>query len=206
VLGPPTDGARRRSPIVLVIAALVVLAAGGAAVVVSGVLKHGSTAPRPIGPLEKTTTGPSTNATPSATSSSQSPRVVIHGLQTPFAVDGARFAVFVNARQAWTTFANTVSAGPGNRWVLVTVRVRNMTRVGFDPRVLHYRLMAGDIDYFPDLSYGTGPALRQPPNPLAGGELVQAELAFHVPTSAIGLELAFDPTGGHERVEVRLGR
>jgi hypothetical protein len=196
------------------VAVIVVLAVAGVAVVLSGVLKHGSTPSGPIRPLEKTTSGGSgqttsggSEKTTTAASSSGTPRVVVGSLKVPFVVDGARFAVFVNARQAWTKFTDTVSAGPGRQWVLVTVRVRNITRLGFDPRVLHYRLLAADgVDYFPNLAYGTGPALHLPPNPLTGGQLVQAELAFDVPTSAPGLELAFDPTGGHERVEVPLGR
>ncbi len=120
---------------------------------------------------------------------------------------GARFAVFVEPKQAWTTFVRRVPPARGSRWVLVSVVVRNLTRVGFDPRVLHYRLTAtGGAAYFPDLARGTGPAVRQAPHPLAVGALTQAELAFQVPNAAAGLQLAFDPTGKHERVVVALGQ
>jgi hypothetical protein len=133
-----------------------------------------------------------------------------HGTGTPFVLAGARFAVFVNARQKWTTFAKTVSPGPGNRWLLVTVRVRNLTRTALnplDPRALHYRLVApGGVNYFPNLSYGTGPDVSKPPRPLGRQALTQAELAFEVPTSAPPLQLVFDPYGRTGSVSVALGQ
>lgn len=200
---------------------IALLAAAGAAVVLSGVAKPGSATRRPILPLERTTTsgpnaatdgantttGDNPNAATTTGGPPPAPKVVVHGAGTPVVVDRARFTVLVDAQPAWASFARTVSAGPGNRWVVVTMSVRNVARVGFDPRVLHYRLIsAGGVDFFPDLRYGTGPAARLPPNALADGEVAQVELAFRVPTSAAGLRLAFDPTGGLERVEIRLGR
>jgi hypothetical protein len=226
--GSALDRTRRRFPLVPAIAVIALLAAAGAAVVLSGVAKPGSATRGPILPLERTTTsGPSTTTSgPNATTAGANattgdnrntttttlappaaPKLVVRGAGTPVVVDRARFTVLVNAQPAWASFAKTVSPGPGNRWVAVTMSVRNIARVRFDPRVLHYRLIsAGGVDFFPDLRYGTGPAARLTPNGLADGEVVQVELAFRVPTSAAGLRLAFDPTGGLERVEIRLGR
>ncbi|HEX3872834.1 MAG TPA: hypothetical protein VHW26_01730 [Solirubrobacteraceae bacterium] len=190
---------RRRLGRIAVGVLVILVLIAGVAVVLHDKTSKSPTTPAVIHPVQKTTTnGAAGNQVP----------VAAHVPQTPFELAGARFAVFVNSRETWTAFAKTVSPGPGNRWVLVAVRVRNLTRTGFDPRVLHYRLMApGNLDFFPDLTYGTGPNLHLPPSPLAIGALTQAELAFKVPTSASGLQLAFDPTSGqHERVVVSLGQ
>jgi hypothetical protein len=133
--------------------------------------------------------------------------VLARAAGTPFVLAGARFDVSVGGRAPWTAFAATASAGRGNRWELVAVEVENLTRKSFDPRVLHYRLIAaaGETMYFPALQYGTGPDVARPANPLALGGIAEVELGFAVPSAASGLELAFDPTGMHRRVVVALG-
>lgn len=127
-----------------------------------------------------------------------------HAPKVPFTFEGARFAVFPNPKQAWTTFAARVSAGPGNRWVLVSVRTRNLTLAAFDPRLAQYRLIGADgVNYLPNATYGTD--LHGPARKLAPGALAQVELAFQVPAAAQGLQLAFDPTGRHKLTYVALG-
>jgi hypothetical protein len=195
---------RRRGPIaaVGVIAVVVVVVA---AVVLAG---RGSSSPtRPAPAVAGASTGPGETATATGGGpATAGGPVSAHGTRTPFVLAGARFAVFANPKEPWTRFAKRVSAGPGMRWELVTVRVRNLTRTDLDPRALHYRLIAAaGVNYFPNLAYGTGPDVRRPPRPLAPQALVQAKLAFAVPVSATGLELAFDPAGRPQRVVVTLG-
>jgi hypothetical protein len=133
-------------------------------------------------------------------------QVSTHVTRTPFEIAGARFAVFANPAEPWASFTNRVSAGSGMRWELVTVRVRNLTRTNLDPRALHYRLITpAGVTYLPNLAYGTGPDVKRPPRPLAPEALVEAKVAFQVPVSATGLELAFDPTGRNIRIVVPLG-
>jgi hypothetical protein len=144
---------------------------------------------------------------PQTTSSAPTPQTAVftRAARTPFVLAGARFSVFVNNNEAWASFAKTASAGRGKRWEIVTVDVTNLTRSGFDPRVLHYRLMGRDVNYFADLAYGTAADASKPPRPLARGALVQVKLAFRVPDAAAGLQLAFDPTGHPARLLVTLG-
>ena len=152
-------------------------------------------------PTQTTLTPSPATPTPPATTTAGS-----HGPGTPFVIAGARFAVFVNPRQTWTAFTKTVPPAPGSKWLLVTVRVRDLTRDNLDPRVLHYRLVStGGQNYFPKLAYGTGPDVGRAPHPLARGALVQAELAFQVPVAAPPLQLAFDPFGKKGSVSVALG-
>jgi hypothetical protein len=184
---------------VLALAIIVVLAGVAAAAILLGVGAKRSTPTGLIRPLEKTTT----NGSPSTPASTAHLRTT----RTPFEAGQVRFVVLVNSPQAWTNFARHVKPGAGNRWVLVTVLAQNLGRVGFDPRVLHYRLIANDgANYFPDLTYGTGPHVHIKPRPLPIGAQTQAELAFAVPRSAVGVQLAFDPTGKHQRVVVGLGQ
>jgi hypothetical protein len=179
---------------------VVAVGAGAAIVLLNGRAGPGPTQTGPIGPIQRTTTT-GTPSTPALTP------IINRRSGTPFVLDGARFNVLVGTQLAWTAFAKTSSPGPGNRWVLVTVVVHNISRAGFDPRVLHYRLVGpGGVNYFPNLGYGSGPDLRMPPNPVAIGAAAEAELAFQVPAGTGGLELAFDPTGKHERVLVRVAR
>jgi hypothetical protein len=125
----------------------------------------------------------------------------------PFVIGGMRFAVFTHAKQRWTAFAASTPAGGGKRWLLVTVRARNLTRPGFDPTALAYRVLGADgASYTPDPAYGTGSAVRPRPAVATGrGALVQAELAFRVPSLASGLRLAFYPAGASDEVVAGLG-
>jgi hypothetical protein len=197
--GPANGRSRRRSAVIVVLAVAAVLGAAVAAVVVTGLTSKGQSSPTLIHPLQASTTGVSPPGGP--------PAARLHRTKHAFIVGGVRFAVFADPNQAWTTFVRRVPPAQGSRWVLVTLVVRNLSRVGFDPRVLHYRLIAaGGPAYFPDLGRGTGPDVRRAPHPLAVGALTQAQLAFQVPNAAAGLQLAFDPTGRHERVVVALGQ
>jgi hypothetical protein len=120
-------------------------------------------------------------------------------------VGRARYAVFVNPEQSWTSFART-DAGPGRRWEAVTVRVRNLGTAGFDPRVLAYRVIdARGASYAPDATVGTGSALGGPGHPLGPDALVEARLGFRVPRSAGALRLSFVPTPGAPAIVVGLG-
>jgi hypothetical protein len=128
-----------------------------------------------------------------------------HGLRDPFVIGGLRLAVFHNPFQSWTSFERA-AAGPGLRWEAVTVRVRNLSMTGFDPRVLDYRLLDGKgRSYAPVASAGTGPALGRPPRPLGAGQLVETRLGFRVDRAAAGLELRFSLAAGGPTVIVRLG-
>jgi hypothetical protein len=199
-------GRPRPRPAILTAAALAILAAGAAVAWLTGLTSSGKPATRSglISPLEETTTnGTTTNG---GSASPVSP-VINRQTNTPFVLAGARFVVSANATQPWTDFKRTVHPGPGRRWLLVGMQVRNISRAGFDPRVLHYRVTTrSGVTYFPNVRYGTGPDVNHPANPVRVGATVQVELAFQVPTSAAGLQLAFDPTGQHERLVVALGR
>jgi uncharacterized protein DUF4352 len=184
-----------------------VVAVGAAIVLLGGRAGPGPTQTGPIGPIQRTTTTITPSAPAATPSTPAAPPIINRTSGTPFVLDGARFNVLVGTQLAWTAFAKGLSPGPGNRWVLVTVTVHNISRAGFDPRVLHYRLVGtGGVNYFPNLGYGSGPDLRMPPNPVAIGGTAEAELAFQVPAGTGGLELAFDPTGRHERVLVAIGQ
>jgi hypothetical protein len=197
--GGPWSSRRRLGLIV----SLALIAVAAVAVVLALRPSGGPTAPAPA--TSRSTSGETARATRGGPATASAP-VSAHGTRTPFVLAGARFAVFANPKEPWTRFAKRVSAGPGMRWELVTVRVRNLTRTDLDPRALHYRLIAAaGVNYFPNLAYGTGPDVRRPPRPLAPQALVQAKLAFAVPVSATGLELAFDPAGRPQRVVVTLG-
>jgi hypothetical protein len=176
---------------------LIVVAAAVAAVLVLG--GTGSSAPpvrRPAAPISSA----STTTKPPAIAPSE-----VHPYRSAFEVAGLRIAVFPNPRQRWTRFADHVSPGAGMSWELVSLSVRNLRRSRFDPRVLHYRLLAPNGQaYFPNPSFGTTPDVGKPPQPIALQGLSQVELAFQVPTSAAGLELAFDPAGRPDRVLVSL--
>ncbi|HEY5198465.1 MAG TPA: hypothetical protein VIJ51_15700 [Solirubrobacteraceae bacterium] len=204
VLSAPHQRSRSRTGIV-VVTVLVILAAAGAAIWLTGLASTGSARHGAISPLEKTTAeGATPNGAAAAVPASP---VIARTTDAAFVLAGASFEASANSSLPWTDFKRTVSAGPGNRWLLVDVRVRNISRVGFDPRVLHYRVTTPTgATYFPNLAYGTAPAARRPANPVPIGAVVQVELAFQVPESAAGLKLAFDPTGRHERLVVALGR
>jgi capsular exopolysaccharide synthesis family protein len=199
VLGPPRGrrGPAPRRRIVVAAVGLIVVAAAVAAVLVLG--GTGSSAPpvrRPAAPISSA----STTTKPPAIAPSE-----VHPYRSAFEVAGLRIAVFPNPRQRWTRFADHVSPGAGMSWELVSLSVRNLRRSRFDPRVLHYRLLAPNGQaYFPNPSFGTTPDVGKPPQPIALQGLSQVELAFQVPTSAAGLELAFDPAGRPDRVLVSL--
>ena len=143
-------------------------------------------------------------ATAPITETKSDPPVLMRRARSPFILTGVRFDVVVNAQEAWTAFARFVSPGFGKQWELVTVESRNLTRKDFDPRRLNYRLVgAGDVNYFPNLAYGTAHRSGRA-HPLAAGAQTRIDLAFAVPASATRLQLAFDPTGRPERVLVSL--
>lgn len=128
--------------------------------------------------------------------------------RAPFVVNGVRWAVFANPQQSWARKVRRTAAGPGQKWLLVAVRVRNLTRVGFDPRVLSFQIFdRSGRAYFPDPRAGTGRRRSLPPEPVPLGGTGQAELAFRVPEEAGRFTLLFDAgengTGG--ATKVRLG-
>jgi hypothetical protein len=188
---------QRRTRAGLVLAVIVILGAGATvAVMRDGRASRQPAALVPIHPIEET----KSRVAPSSSSG-----VIARGPDAPFVVAGARFTVSASAHQPWATFTKRSRPRTGSRWLLVTVKVGNLTRAGFDPRVLHYRVIdAGGTNYFPNLAYGTGADVHRPARPVPVNKVVQAELAFQVPTGAARLRLAFDPTGRHERVVVAL--
>jgi hypothetical protein len=195
---PPSDTARSRPsaprsrrPLQALVLALGVAAAAALATLPTS---KAPTQPAAIPPTTKTTI--KVPPTP----------VLAYSHGRTFTLAGARFTVFVNDDDRWATFTKTVSPGRGDRWELVTVNVKNLTRSDFDPRVLHYRVLAGRVAYFPNTAYGTAPDARRPPRPVARGRTVDVELAVRVPVTTSGLELAFDPLGQPARVTVTLGR
>ena len=148
--------------------------------------KEGAGAPEATAPSASTSPEidkPSAIDEPKATSPPRRvPNFQTRPTRDPFLVDGVRWAVFVDPQQSWTRFARRVSPGPGQRWLLVAVRTRNLSRENFDPRVLDYQVLGADRRaYFPSRRFGTGKRLGRPPVPLATDETGQSELAFRVP-------------------------
>jgi hypothetical protein len=132
------------------------------------------------------------------------PGPVVHGLRGPFVVGGARFAVFRDPQQGWTSFRRR-SPGAGKVWMAVTVLVRNFSLADFDPRALTYRVFDGaGTAYAPDRRIGTAPAQARPPRPLAAGQLAEARLGFRIDPGAPGLQLRFSPVPGGPPVVVSL--
>jgi hypothetical protein len=192
-----SGGPRRRPSRRIIVGALVIVLAVVAVVVVGRQGSKSPGGPAVIHPFVHTST---------TIGGTGGPPILAHAAGTSFVLTGARFEVYLAGRQPWTAFAAKVSPGPRKRWVLVDVEVQNLTRKGFDPRVLHYRLLgAGGATFFPRPSYGTGPDVNRPPRPLGVGGRTEVELAFGVLNAATRLELAFDPTGQHKRVVVALG-
>lgn len=201
---------RGLSPWVIGGSILALVVAGGAiALVASGRLKggasHPATSSSPTAASGPRLSGSPTPAAPVPPAGGAP--VQVHAARVQFTLAGLQLTVFGAPQEPWTRFVKHVPAGPGQRWELVTVRVTNLTRAGFDPRVLHFRLAdARGQTYYPDRKAGTGPAVGRPPHPLARGQLGQAEVAFRVPQSASGLSLLFNPTTQRLRLQVPLDR
>lgn len=126
-------------------------------------------------------------ATPAAGLEASAPR--LRTLRDPFELDGVRWAVFSAPSQPWTRFQNQVLPGPGRRWVLISVRVRNLSRARFVPNGLGYRLADDSgTEFTPDPGHSTdgaaGPVIPQ-------NGLGQVQLAFKVPAAATGLTLRY---------------
>lgn len=126
---------------------------------------------------------------PAAASGLDASAARLRTVRDPFVLDGVRWAVFASPSQSWTQFTQSAAPGPGKRWMLVAVRVRNLSRGSFVPDGLGYRLTddAG-TGYAADPEHSTtgaaGPAI-----PING--LDQVQLAFRVPAGATGLTLRY---------------
>ncbi|UTI64655.1 hypothetical protein NBH00_00245 [Paraconexibacter antarcticus] len=126
-------------------------------------------------------------AAPAAGLQASAPR--LRTLRDPFELDGVRWAVFAAPSQPWTRFQKRVLPGPGRRWVLISVRVRNLSRARFVPNGLGYRLSDDSgTEFTPDPGHSTD-AAAGPVIPQNG--LGQVQLAFKVPAAATGLTLRF---------------
>lgn len=187
-----------------VAAVSLVLAATAAAALSTGGSRHPSAArpptsgPAPAVPTALPPTAPPPGALPATARQATGRR---------FVISGAAFVVSGAPRGPWTRFSTRVAPGPGRRWRLVDVTVTNLTRVGFDPHRLHYRLVdASGTTYFPERDRGTHPGARTPLGYLSRGQSSDTELAFRVADSATQLQLRFNPTMRHFRVEVPLGK
>lgn len=123
-----------------------------------------------------------------------------HPTRNPFDVGNVRYAVFVAPHQGWTQFTQQAPTAPGKRWLLISVRTRNLGRTGFDPLKLPYSVSEGGqggTTYAPDPRYGSGPQLHARDVPLAVNGLTQTQLAFLVPATARNLRLHFTAGPGH---------
>lgn len=143
----------------------------------------------------------SNNDTPAAPAPATA---LVRALRDPFELDGVRWATFVSPSQPWTAFAGRVSPGPGNRWLLVAVRVRNLSRGRLDPAALGYAVVddAGRR-ITPDPQHSTAPGSG---TDVPVGSPGQVDLAFRVPARATQLHLRFAtrPRGG-TAIDVPLG-
>lgn len=133
------------------------------------------------------------------------PGATVRALDDPFVLSGVRWAVFADPQQPWTAFASLTSAGPGRRWLLVTVRVHNLVGPPFSPSTRGYVVVddAGAV-VRPDRNHGT-PA--QAADTVSRDSYGTVHLAFRVPTRSSPLRLRFRAGPGAARiVEVPLGR
>jgi hypothetical protein len=143
------------------------------------------------------------DSSPAPAAATAASGTLVRALRDPFELQGVRWAVFATPSQPWTAFADRVSPGAGRRWVLVAVRVRNLSRARFAPADLGYALLDDSGRRIaPDPHRGTPPG--------SGAVSVdghgQVELAFRVPEQATNLHLRYvtAPRGGIA-VDVPLG-
>jgi hypothetical protein len=123
-----------------------------------------------------------------------------------FRIEGASFRVIFNSSTRFAANLRNSIAGRGVRWVAVEVDTTNLSRHGFDPNDLDYRLRdrSGAI-YYPDVHGGTGPASLSTPGLLRPGLTAESQLGFQVPRSAGTFTLVFEPViGGPVQVHVDL--
>jgi hypothetical protein len=150
------------------------------------------------------TRAPAAHARPAAAPTA----VVTTPLRDPFEIAGARFTVFTHPVLSWTREIPPLPYGSGRRWLLLQILVRNLSRTGFDPHQLGYRVVdERGQTFFADPRYGSGPQQHGSPQPVPANGLSSAMLAFAVPSAPSAFRLYFAAgTGAGRQVEVPLGQ
>jgi hypothetical protein len=134
-------------------------------------------------------------------------RVRDERLGQEFRAHGAAFRVFIASAAAWARDIRRRPVAPGQRWVTIGVRARNLGRRRFDPTRLAYRLRdARGASYIGDFRGGTGPPSLSQRGYLLSGQTARIQLGFRVPAGAGPLTLVFEDSAlGDTQVRVALG-
>jgi hypothetical protein len=122
-----------------------------------------------------------------------------------FVASGVRFTVVPDPTAPWAREIAATDPGAGQRWQLVSVLYRNVSRQRLLAEELRFRMKDGANNVFPPVpGKGNGGSNLAPQTPIAVGTLVKAQLAFLVPADAGELSLIIDP-GPKTRARVQLG-
>lgn len=120
--------------------------------------------------------------------------------RTPFDADGVRLEVVPTSGAGWAAEIREETPDTGRRWITVAVRLRNVSREGFRPGSLGYRVRVEE----PFLAAtSVGPRIVEAPGRVAVGDRGSAHLGFQVSEDATGLELMLDSRGS-SNAEIRV--